>query len=123
MCPSFLNLLYFFSEVLLFSVAYDLHAYSEIRQDGGRTIPHPIGLESSPSSAKFGADSNDGRTRGIFGFWRNEGEVGSRRAKVEWKDTPPKEVANHDYAWWHEKEVSWILICLAPLPLVSEWIC
>jgi len=86
------------------SVAYDLHAYSEIRQDGGRTIPHPIGLESSPSSAKFGADSNDGRTRGIFGFWRNEGEVGSRRAKVEWKDTPPKEVANHDYAWWHEKE-------------------
>ena len=31
-----------------------------------------------------------------------------------WKETPPEEVVNQDYAWWHMTEVYFYLIVLYP---------
>ncbi|GJJ15968.1 hypothetical protein Clacol_010247 [Clathrus columnatus] len=61
------------------SVAYDLNEYSLVRQDGGRTKPHPIGIE--PSSSRIHPPP-----------------------PFVWNDIPPTEVVYHDWAQWYAPE-------------------
>ncbi|KIJ30159.1 glycosyltransferase family 69 protein [Sphaerobolus stellatus SS14] len=62
------------------SVGYDLRQYNEVRQDGRRTSKHPVGIEVKTTNR-----DND-------------------KFLIQWRTNPPKEVAYHDHAWWHEKE-------------------
>ncbi|KAF8524907.1 hypothetical protein BU17DRAFT_63077 [Hysterangium stoloniferum] len=60
------------------SVAYDLPQYQRVRQDGGRTVPHPVSIE--PPSSVY------------------------KNTTVRWQSTPPPAIVYHDYAWWYKEE-------------------
>jgi hypothetical protein len=95
---------------VFFSVAYDLVQYASVRQDGGRTVPHPIGIEP-PIHAK--TPSGDLGTTAWTGNEHNADNEVEVVQKVPWRSTPPASVVYHDHAWWHEKEVC------QPLPPIA----
>lgn len=105
---------------VLFSVAYDLWQYERVRQDGRRNDAHPIGIEASTIPSRkttrvpfFSSTSGStGRSSSRTGK-DSDAKMGEDVIKrVPWRSAPPTMVVYHDYAWWHEKEVSRSLLAL-----------
>lgn len=92
-------------------MAYKLADYERVRQDGGRTVRHPLGIEPriNARTPKEDVQRLHASSIGIYSDVKSqesdEESVAIHSSRVPWSTIPPVRVVYHDYAWWHEQEV------------------